>query len=79
MGKSTVAERLAHLPHFKLIRLELAVGDVLLLSGDCVHAGDRGLDKKPSLRVHWYVMNYEKTDDTNILEVFGKEFASHFE
>ncbi|KXZ41562.1 hypothetical protein GPECTOR_392g208 [Gonium pectorale] len=66
------------LPNFNLMRVELEVGQVLLLGGNCVHAGDRGLDKKHSLRVHWYVMNYEKTDDTNIMGIWGKEFENHF-
>ncbi len=69
----------AIVPTFKAVRLQLEVGQVLLMTGDTVHSGDRGIDGKASTRIHWYVMNSNKVDDTYLVDMFGKDFASRFE
>ncbi|EFJ39788.1 hypothetical protein VOLCADRAFT_100563 [Volvox carteri f. nagariensis] len=39
----------------KAVRINLDLGDILFMSGHTIHAGDRGIDKHPALRMHWYV------------------------
>ncbi|GIM01297.1 hypothetical protein Vretimale_6096, partial [Volvox reticuliferus] len=45
---------------FKAVRMNLKLGDILFMSGHTIHAGDRGSDKHPALRMHWYVTDEEK-------------------
>ena len=65
-------------PETPVIRLELELGMMVLLSGDTVHAGDSGVDGKRSLRMHWYVMNSDVENSTYLVEQFGKEIAVKF-
>lgn len=65
---------------FKALRLRMSVGCLVFLSGHTVHAGDRGVDGKPSYGVHWYVSDVgnEEEHATNHLLQYGEKFAAAF-
>ncbi|GIL96946.1 hypothetical protein Vretimale_2667 [Volvox reticuliferus] len=65
---------------FKAMRLVLEPGDLLIMSGDTVHAGDRGVDGCGTLRLHWYITEgVAKDNSTTHLSHYGKELLKCFE
>ncbi|GIM13954.1 hypothetical protein Vretimale_16987 [Volvox reticuliferus] len=63
---------------FKAVRMNLELGDILFMSGHTIHAGDRGTDKHPGLRMHWYVTDDEKKNETSQIVLYGDDFAKRF-
>ena len=59
---------------YKAVRLELTLGDILFMSGDTVHAGDRGKDRQPSPRIHWYMTqeNVKENETTHLIDLHPK-------
>ncbi|KXZ41537.1 hypothetical protein GPECTOR_408g247 [Gonium pectorale] len=64
---------------FRALRMKVEPGDIILLSGHTVHAGDRGEHGHMALRIHWYVTEslYEE-NETTPLKTLSSEFAEMF-
>ncbi|GIM09867.1 hypothetical protein Vretimale_13670 [Volvox reticuliferus] len=63
---------------FTAVRIYLDLGDILFMSGHTIHAGDRGTDKHPALRMHWYITDEEKRNETSQIVLYGDDFANRF-
>jgi hypothetical protein len=64
---------------FKAVRLVLKPGDLLFLTGDTIHAGDRGINGQPSLRLHWYITKDGTVDNsTTHLTNYDDDFNQCF-
>ncbi|GLC52398.1 hypothetical protein PLESTB_000624800 [Pleodorina starrii] len=74
----TEEEAATVVPQQQLVRLSLEVGQVLLLHGNTVHAGDRGVAGEHSLRLHWYVQSGRVANTTYMLPMLSPHFAKRF-
>lgn len=65
--------------HFRAVRIVLHPGELLFMTGDTVHAGDRGIHGERSLRMHWYItQGTAKDNSTQHLGHFGDDFSQCF-
>lgn len=64
---------------FKALRLVLQPGDMVFMTGDTIHAGDRGTNGSRSMRMHWYItQSTAKDNSTTHLEHYGESFKKCF-
>ncbi|KXZ42793.1 hypothetical protein GPECTOR_118g390 [Gonium pectorale] len=66
------------------VRVVLQPGDVLFMTGNTVHRGDKGIDDYTAPRLHMYTVEAEKTgkgkdQDTVIMDVWGRKFSEVFQ
>ena len=58
-------------PQYKLLELRYEPGDLIVMSGQCVHAGAAGEVGKSALRCHWYL------ESGQIVTERGRYVATH--
>ncbi|KXZ40864.1 hypothetical protein GPECTOR_1718g828 [Gonium pectorale] len=66
------------LPEHKCVRLCLQPGELIILHGNTVHAGDAGRQGDWAPRLHWYVQPDKVENETYLLNMLGKRFADKF-
>jgi hypothetical protein len=78
LHKAREADALASVAVPKLLRVQMEPGQVLLLHGNTVHAGDAAVGDRKSPRLHFYVQKGKVDNETNPLFPLGKRFAAKF-
>ena len=74
----TDEEIAAGIPKWTVARLVMEPGQLVLLDGNTVHAGDAGAPGQTSVRLHWYFMKEPLDNATYPITMLGKVFASLF-
>ena len=68
-------------PQFQLLRMHIRAGDIVLMHGNLVHAGDRGTAGDFAFRCHWNLQEaklgqqFGVEGDTFPLPIFGMRMA----
>ena len=78
LHKAREANALASVAVSKLVRMQMEPGQVVLLHGNTVHAGDAAVGDRKSPRLHFYVLKGNVDNETNPLFHLGKRFAAMF-
>jgi hypothetical protein len=65
-------------PHFPLIRLRLQRGDLFVMNGNLIHAGDQGQPGRRTPRFHWYIQGNNVDDVTFPVLMMGDAIESRF-
>ena len=70
----------ATMPKYPVTRLELHPGQVLIMDGNLVHAGDAGRPGEWTPRLHWYIQRpLVVPNDTHLDTTLGGRFAAAFD
>lgn len=77
--KKTELVALLRSRRFEAVRVVMEPGDLLFMTGDTIHAGDRGVERESSIRIHWYIMEGDTGNSTMHLKHFGSDFERCFQ
>lgn len=79
-GQISLEAFIRTMPTYKIVRLTMEPGDVIIMDGNLVHAGDAGRPGSYSARMHWYIQAGRNAKETVSfpLIALGRLFAEMF-